>query len=306
MKENRCMKSLSSFAGRVLRLLSLYALCSCRNKQDNAVILQQVDEGLVQSNRLIRLLSNDILQAIEQKTYDRPSAERAKEIYPKAMALQNKTDSIFAYIEGLGTLLNRDDATGLVSKRIEELYTKLDDYKREILSLDERMSNDLSGTIFIVSKESDSSQIVPAALKENLQDSPAAAAKAFLHRIENNLAIDEQKAMSFLHYRTVVRRDDYAVFEAIVGQNAQVLEAGRTLEIIAGMGSFTKYPIAQITVDGHLIPLNEKGLAIYQLKTLIKPGNYSIPVKIAFTDPDGKEQIRTITVGYKTLSSGPK
>ena len=297
------MKSGSSIAGQALVLLCLFAFCSCRNSHNDDCLLQHIDEGLAQSNRLIRLASSDILEVIKQKTYQPVIAERAREIYLKAVTIQQQTDSIFNYIEWFKNSIKQNASSNIALKNIVGLHTRLIGYKRKVISVDKRLARDVASEIFIVSKEIDSSNEVLATLKKLLLNQPAFAAITYLRRIENNLSIDEQTALKFLHDQVTPLIDHFTVFSAIVGQNAQILEAGKILEVTAGIGSFTRYPIARITVDGHLISLNEKGFAIYQIKTLKKPGFYSVPVQIKFTDQDGNEQTKSIPVDYKTVST---
>lgn len=300
------MKNIFFLFSGTSSLLFVSILCGCHNSQDSTALLQQVDDGLLQSNQQIRLGSSEILEAIKLKTYEPATAERAKKIYPEASSLQNETDSIFKYIESFRSLLNQNGSSHLGSKNIKELHGKLADYKRKVLSLDDRLSEDLSGKIFVVSEKIDSSNQVLTALEDYLLNKQPSDAKAYLRLIENSLAMDEQKVMKFLHYRTTPIIDNYTVFEAIVGQNTRVLTAGETLEIMAGLGKFSTRKLPVISVRGSIVPINEKGLAVCKIRTSSRPGHYSIPVQIKFTDEDGKEQIRIIAVEYKTVSADLK
>lgn len=299
------MKTLCFLTGKTSLLFCFYFFYGCNSKNDNAVILLQIDEGLLQSNRQIKKSSDNILEALQNSVYNARTRTKAMAIQPKALAVHDYTNKMLLYIDGIKTTLKNTDKQKRFKKEneISELYLRLMSYKNSVLATDPRLAANMSDSITLVDKKWDKTEEGKQLLRQALVKSPVNEAMAYLSRLQNNLLINENKLLLFLFREIADRSHHDEFFCAIVGQNAQILEAGRTLEIIAGMGSFTKYPIAQTTVDGRLIPLNEKGVAVHQIKTSEKPGNYAVPVQIKFTDQDGNGQMRTITVGYKTLSS---
>ncbi len=299
--KNRCF-----VIGKATLLLVICVFYSCKGKDDNAAILQEIDEGLMQSNKVIRFSSDNILHSILQKTYESVTAPRAKEIYPKALLIQKETDTIFKYIENLKGAVHQSEPTGIDLKTIKTFHSKLETYKRKVLSLDKRLSEELSGKLFTASQNIDSSGEILAMMKNYLFNKPVKNVEVYLSRVENNLAIDEQKAIDFLHYQIAAIIDDFTVFEAIVGQNTRILRVGETLEILAGLGRFSNRILPVISVGDSIVPLNEKGLAVYKLKTSTMAGSYSIPVTISFTESDGNVQTRTIPIEYKTISANLK
>jgi hypothetical protein len=50
------------------------------------------------------------------------------------------------------------------------------------------------------------------------------------------------------------------------------------------------------------VPLDESnGVAVYKFKTSLKAGKYSVPVKIEYTDFDGKRKVLTNKMDYTVV-----
>lgn len=71
------------------------------------------------------------------------------------------------------------------------------------------------------------------------------------------------------------------------------------LTINAGIGTYSKAAQPKIRINGIIAPLNEEGIAIYQLKAPKKPGEYTVPVVISYFNLiTGKEEIKSINIDY--------
>lgn len=282
-------------------LLFIYGLCACNNRQDNTAILQQIDEGLVQSNQILRGSTDQVLEAWQIKVDDQTTAEKAKLIQPKAIAINALSNKTLLYIDSLkSSLLHETSATNIFAG----LRTKLHQFKQAALALDEKLSVDMSRSLVLFGKEIDSAENEEAKLMQIISNSSLPELGAYLDRIRNNIIIDEQKMMVFLFQQIAFHPLGHNEFiNTIVAQNAKVLEADSVLEITAAMGSFRRGTAETIIVNKHSVPIGDNGLAIYKIKTSTTPGHYSIPVQIKFTDADGKQQTHSYNVEYKTVSA---
>lgn len=282
-------------------LFGFFVLYGCKGKNDDAAILQQIDEGLVQSNRLTQTSTANILQAWQNKIDDPTTSEKAKLMQPEATAIHTLSVTMLTYIDSLKSLLPRRTS---INELATEFYAKLYRFKQATLSVDKRVSEATGPSFVLISMEMDSAKDGKEKFAQLISHSSIPELSVYLNHIRHNIFTAEQKMIRALFEQIayhVPHHDEF--FEAIVAQNAKVLETGATLEITAGMGSFSRYPVAKITIDGHQTPLNEKGLVVYKMKASKKPGFYSIPVEIRFTDQDGNGQTRAMTVNYTTVST---
>ena len=70
------------------------------------------------------------------------------------------------------------------------------------------------------------------------------------------------------------------------------------MEIMAGVGAFSKAAKPEIAFGGNTIPIDESGVAIYKFKASGTPGKYKVSVKITYIDQEGKEQMLSKDVEY--------
>jgi gliding motility-associated protein GldM len=91
-----------------------------------------------------------------------------------------------------------------------------------------------------------------------------------------------------------VRFDTYT---AIVGQSSNYVMPGQDIEITAGVGAFSKAALPQIVIGGSNVNIGEDGTAKTKLPGGSN-GDHSIPVRITYTDQDGKQQVINQEVKY--------
>ena len=72
---------------------------------------------------------------------------------------------------------------------------------------------------------------------------------------------------------------------------------GQELEITAGVGAFSKAALPTITIGNTVVPIGEDGAARTKLAAGAV-GTRSVPVRITYTDQDGKQQIIEEKVEY--------
>ena len=130
---------------------------SCSNKPDSILaVFKATEEGLLQSNYIILNSSAGIYKALESKLTRPESAQQAAVWQPKAILIKEKTIAITNYLNSLvfelkkeaGLKLQnerevyREDDLDAVSRLFinkntgEELYKKLQQYRKDILAVD--------------------------------------------------------------------------------------------------------------------------------------------------------------------------
>src|SRR5205085_10428862 len=139
---------------------------------------------------------------------------------------------------------------------IKELFVKLTDYKKHILTIDAKILKQFEKNIFITSPAFDSvehdannfSQTFFSELSET-------AMTAMLSKFQNNIQIVENEVVTFCNEQ-VGSVCDYicGYLEPIAMQNSKVLKNGDLLEIEAGLATFMKPRETKILIDNIRVP----------------------------------------------------
>jgi gliding motility-associated protein GldM len=126
---------------------------------------------------------------------------------------------------------------------------------------------------------------------------PTVAAVTILSKFQNDVKTSENRVVAFAHEqvgKVIVRFDSYT---AIVGQNSNYIMPGQEIEIMAGVGAFSKAAQPQITINGQGVALGTDGAARVKFAGG-GVGEHSVPITIRFVDQDGKSQSITENVKY--------
>lgn len=74
------------------------------------------------------------------------------------------------------------------------------------------------------------------------------------------------------------------------------------MTVTAGVGVFESRTQPNVYVNRKPVPVGAEGLAEYSFQVPPHPGHYRLPVRIEFTDQDGKLQTVEKEVRYRVLS----
>jgi gliding motility-associated protein GldM len=311
------MSGISKFTGNSFLLATAVAfLFSCtNNSKNNLTVFKALDESLVRSNRVIVSSNENVYHALDEKLYDFRTSTKAGIWQPKAMQIQKLSQEMINYIDSLKTELKKeaglkeegvfteDDVNAvntLFNKKSkgEELYTKLKKYKPDILAVDFLIMSEFEKKTILTTVEYDNSKKGMTFTKTFFNEISTIEASAILDKFQNNIRIIENKTVSFCYEQVPSNSDYFNTYSAIIAQNIRYVKAGEEIEIIAGVGAFSRIAKPEITIKGKIIPIDETGTATVKFLASGKRGNYFVPVKINFTDQEGKKQTITKTVEY--------
>ena len=258
------------------------------------------------------------MKSLDQKKSDPSTATKAIEWEPKARQVVGFSKGMFDYIESLkGQIIseaggdprdptkkfkeeNQDIATRILVEKGagKELLKKLGEYKNSVLSIDPSIKAEFEKSLPINLEkpltQNKSNNTWEAAYFRMV---PTVAALTILAKFQNDVKTSENRIVQFCHNKVgevVVRFDTY---KAIIGQNSTYLMPGQELEITAGVGAFSKAALPTITIGGTTVPIGEDGAARTKLAAGAV-GTRSVPVRITYTDQDGKQQIIEEKVEY--------
>ena len=288
--------------------LIILTSCSNRSKTDLAVI-EALNESIENSNTRITASTYDVLESFQGKLADYGSRERASVWYPKAQMIQIISKRAIDYIERIKLNLNKsstNDLKKIDAKEIFEndssgLYEMMINYKNDLLQIDSTLKKEFGNTLKVFTNLIDTSRNNRKDLLKNYFDGVSIVeANAILNKLKNNIRINEERTITFCydHCGSTDEHGLFSVTNAIISQNSTIVQPGEEVEIIAGIGEFTRINSPKIYVYKEIIPMNENAISIYKLKAPSQPGKYYVPVKINYTDQNGMQQSVAREVEY--------
>jgi gliding motility-associated protein GldM len=124
---------------------------------------------------------------------------------------------------------------------------------------------------------------------------PTIAALTILSKFQNDVKTAENKVVTFCHEQVGKVEFRFNQYEAIVGQNSNVLLSGQELEIHAGLAAMNSDQKPVVTIGGAVVPLDDKGLAVWKQKV---GSSGKIPVKVSYRDQEGQLKDKIVDVEY--------
>jgi hypothetical protein len=127
-------------------------------------------------------------------------------------------------------------------------------------------------------------------IKTQVSAASVLAVRAYLNMLIEKVKILEHRLLDFCLEQTVTDSFNFDTYSAIIAQSSSQVAPGEQIEIIAGVGAFSRRAKPVITIDRKIVPLSDDGAAHYILTAPGKAGKYSTPANISYTDQDGKVQ----------------
>jgi len=263
--------------------LVLTALLALNVSAEILNAFKTVDDSLTGTNKTINKSTETILQSLEDKLSDPTSKVKAAIWYPKAQAAQKYSVEMYNYIQSVKdkilkeagynpnpknkfdssyALDNLDIATRVLveGKEGEKLRAKLEQYKKDLLSIDPSIRAEFENSLQI--------NLAPPKVQDKTNKTweaayfhmvPTVAAITILSKFENDVKTSENKIVAFCHQQVgqvVVRFDR---FEPIIGQSSNYLMPGQSLEIKAGVGAFSNMAKPTISIGGQTQQIGDSG-----------------------------------------------
>jgi gliding motility-associated protein GldM len=302
-------------------LISSVFYLSCTHTEENKIrIFKSLEEGMRRANEIIQKNNNSIYSSLEFKLAEANVHEKASVWQSKALSIQKISANMIEYIEELKIKLRKKGGlnsnnsydvnnTKVVQEIFEQqengkaLCKKLLQYKNEALAVDSLIEQEFADRIMLVDQDYDSAKNKEDFTTRFFTNIPMIAAMAFLTKIQNNIYNAENRIATFCNLRVPNHEgNNFEHFSCLVGQSSTYLRTKENINIIAGIGAFTKKANAEIKINGRLIPLNDSGVASRKFSAGT-PGKHRIPVVISFTDQDGEKETRSFNVDYTVVKN---
>ena len=272
-------------------LLIAFVSCADRSKSELKVI-QTLNESIENSNKRLKSSTVDVMSSLQNKIYDYATKERAQIWFPKAQKIQEISKVAFDQIQQIKRKLEKNEMEAFSRTDIVTIYDYLIKYRNHLLLVDEKLTKGYQHYLKIFTKSIDSSQENQLELLNDYFSGVSQhSAIAMLTKFQNNIRLNEEGMVIFCHeHSTPIFCGLRYLPSPIVIQNSTIFQAGEKIEIIAGLGSINVELNPKIFVYDNPIPLAADGAAHYRLKAPSKPGKHYIPVKINYTDQEGRAQ----------------
>jgi len=125
---------------------------------------------------------------------------------------------------------------------------------------------------------------------------PTIASLTILSKFQNDVKNSEAQLVDYIHSQVGQVKIVYNKFAAIAQANRTYAMPGDDIEVTAGIGAFSDAAQPNITINGQHMPLTD-GKALFKT-TASGAGEHSVAVKIEYTTPDGKHEVKDETVKY--------
>lgn len=269
-------------------------LLSCDNgSKTDREIIKAMEESLNSSNQRINSSSQMMLASLEDKVSDPFTSVRAKIWFQKAQKIRELSSEFNDY---LYQLKKEEKAS---SKKASLLLKKMKELGNSILNTDSLIRRTFESPEFTNNFIDSTYTSGEVFYNRYFKGTSKGYVNAFLSTLQNNTKVFENKLISFCHEQVPRYGHYYDFSTTIVGQSSELVEPGKEMKIKAGVGTFSKFLAkSQVKVNGKDVPINDYGVSEYSFKAPKTPGKYSIPVKISYTDQEGKEQIIETRIKY--------
>jgi hypothetical protein len=272
--------------------------CSSKSDKEN-VVLKEMIKSLESSNIMIHGNSMDIQMSFERKLADPMTVEKAEIWQPKAKEISELSKGIYAYIDELKNELRKTvDASNkstvkyllIKEKKGEELYQKLVKYKEELIGVDPSIKHQFEESIVLTDGFDTTKRLGNEFTDHFFSNASAIEAVSILTNFQSNIKMIENRTINFCHSKTYTVALDCRAAAPITWQDKSQVMSGENIEITTGIGMFNQVYRPEFIIDGQNVKMDDYGLVKYNLKAESKPGKYSVPVQVSYTDQDGKKQ----------------
>ena len=281
----------------VLFILSSF-LVSCKQKENvESNINSYTNAVLLSSQEIIKDKIKINWYRLKEKQY-RPQTKDSALVYlPKAESAIALGDNIIDYLNTLKEKVKEQN--NLDTK--DSLFEKLKDYEVNILKIDSNANQIFDDAILLLDTTSGFKKMNKEQFENQfLKGITTIDYLSFVNSLKANIVYNEAKMVEYFDLSCEFTDGDgfYERYEPMVSQNSKHFKCDETLEITAGVGSFSMAAQPKFTINGSDVEVDDVGVAKYKMKVAKEKGKHIVPVKVSFTKPNGEKQIETHTIVY--------
>lgn len=252
---------------------------SCKQQKQVEEFTSAIEANLQLSSQTLDLSTFSFLKSLEEKTVTPCTRERAIIWYENAECVVTATHNFDNFVN---SVLNKNESTDSIHQNLSKALLK---YFESILFIDSSINQVyplFSPTLKKHIEFAGIDTVTFFAIKRKEPD--FSILQSILCLIQNDLHIIQNKLITFCNTKVgVCGGIDFC--SAIIAQSSNYLRPNSNLEIIAGVGAFSKASEPEVTINGQNVLMNPEGNMLYRMKVNKKPGKYYVPVRIKFNNP---------------------
>lgn len=287
--------------------------CSCAGDSKRyQETIKLLNDGLVQSTKAITNNNIATYHAFDQKLHDQ-SYYNVEKWQQKAEQVRLVSDSVVQYINELKDKFQNDSGpnskilNSLTDERNDELYMRLINYRKSILSIDSALTNEFKTKFKLFSGEFDTAgsnnkEFINTFLIKN----STLEIIASLNRFESNIRVNENDFITFFLGQIHESCRYFSSFCTIIGQSVNTVKGGDYIELTGGVGYFSTEAKPVMKVNGISVECNSDGISTYKLKSLTKVGKHIIPVAIEYIDQHNAKESKIYEIEYTVIDPNQK
>lgn len=256
-------------------------------------IIEELNESIERSNSFLAQSTEDILFSLKEKMNQPGTDLIAQRVYPKVEKIQALSKEAFDFIETIKVEIDKKSVANVFEGIGSALYDSLISYKKGLFKIDPGIAHTFQESFIVFSVSFDSSGKSQDDLYRHFfKGTSPVFANAILNKFQNNIRVNEERMIAFCHESIAI---DFVIRDLnnpwpFVVQSSTIVQASEQIEITAGVALFNGMMLTKIFVYDRPVELNYNGVAIYRLNASSKPGKHYVPVKINYTDQDGRKQ----------------
>lgn len=283
----------TSFFKNIIAITFLFAFAACNNNDKDDALFKSTCESLTASNNQIRHDVLNIFSTMHQRLDLPESVEKAKYYMPLMESINNHSKKIIDEIDSFKFHVNDKSKASL-------LYQHLKDYRLKMLTLDTLLNQEVQEKYIVVSNDFDSLKQTEKEFWDIFFDGVSKSkSNLILTTFQNNIWNIE---LNMLHYYLVKSEINFCgyfdSYTFIISQNRTHVKPKENIEIVAGMGAFTKQFNPKVYSSNKLFENSPDGSFNFSFTASQKFGKHIIPVKIDYVDRNGKNQTTIKDVVY--------
>jgi gliding motility-associated protein GldM len=298
--------------------LVLTALLALNVSSEILNAFKTVNNSLETTNATVNTSTENIMKSLQGKLSDGSTAERARQWYPNAQKVQAYAKETNDFIQNLkndiltksgGDPANpsksfKEDNLDIPTRVMvdkgggKDLLAKLKDFQQKVLAIDPEIKKEYSTGLPI--------NLEPPKTKSGSKKSweyayfhmvPSVAALTILSKFQNDVKTTENKLVEYCHKKVGEVTIIQDAFAAIAVADANYVLPGQKINVTAGVGGFSTKVSPQITINGANVPVGSDGTAKVEVQSGAI-GQHTIPVRIVYTDQNGKQQVIDKPIEY--------
>lgn len=299
-------------AVRLCVLLSGFVLLSCHQ---NRLQLDSINKGLETSTLVLEANCDTSMRALihgSRDLTDEYLAVRWRPIVAKATLMARQAAD---YIDSLQIELRNTHQ--ITDARISLLFDTLRHFKQSLPGLFcvLQTESDFKWVEQNLTNEYASLAVLPgysataigasacARWKDSTFDDDETLNRLALTKLKHDLMLSAYQLIQFTRKEIAYFEDMvFTRFDCVEALSANVVKPGDTIQVTAGIASFKTELEPIITIANKRINLTHDAIAVGKVKAPLKPGKYSIPVRLEYTKPDGSKAWRNDTLHYQVVA----